>query len=141
VSGLADAITQIQAVIGALEGIKAAPAAPPEQLSGEFPFSVCYPGEGDWNEAVAGLKQALHTIIVEIHLQRGDLPSDVTAALAYADSVPNALFKALGTDRLGGTISTFSGIHYVFGALDWGGMTNIGWRWSIQGVKIQSEVS
>lgn len=140
-STLASAISEIQEVIAALSGIKAAPSVPPEQLSGEFPFSVAYPREGSWTQAVQGMKQALHTIVVEIHLQRGDLPSDVTAALPYGESVPNALFKALGTDRLGGAISTFGQIRYTFGALEWGGMATIGWRFFIEQVKIQSEVT
>jgi hypothetical protein len=140
-SGLGDAIAQVQTTVLTVTGIKAAPSVPPEQLSGEFPFSVAYPGEGNWTEAVAGLKQILAAIVVEIHFQRGDLPSDVTAALGYGDSIPNALFKKLGTDKFGGTISAFSNIRYTFGSMDWGSIKTIGWRFFLEGVKIQSAVT
>jgi hypothetical protein len=126
--------------MGAVSGVKAAPATPPENLSGEFPFSVCYPSEGTWTEAVQGMKEALHFIVIELHLQRGALPYDVAAALNFADSVPNALFSALST-RFSGTINTFGRIRYTFGAMEWGGIKTIGWRWTLEDVKIQSAVT
>lgn len=134
---LQSAIAGAQTIVGAISGIRSAPAYPPEELS-VFPFAVAYSGGGTWEFGPAGDKKGLHNIIVELHVQRKDLARDVTAAMAYSDSIPNALM--LDT-TLGGNASTFGRITYVFGPLGYGGIDTIGFRFTIEAVKIISALS
>lgn len=140
---LDDAISEIQADIRALEGIRAAPDYAPEQLN-VFPFCVVYPGSGEFVSDVPGGMRGLHSITIELHVARKDLPRDIAKAMPYVESIPNALLKTIATqggDRFGGTISTFARITYEFGPLDWGGTQTIGWRFRIEGVKIQGNIT
>jgi hypothetical protein len=136
---LQDAIVEIQRNIGTLPGIRRSPDAPPERAD-TFPFAVSYLGDGDWKEEPAGLKTGLHTIVIEIHVARKDLPRDVTAVMKYAESVPNLIFKRLNVDSLAGTIQTITSISYTFGSLGWRDVDTIGFQFKINGVKVQSAI-
>jgi hypothetical protein len=140
---LQQAIDAIQADLGALDGIRGAPDEAPESIN-VFPFVVCYPSSGEWRSDIPGAKIGLHTITVELHVARKDLPRDIQKAMAYSESIPNALLKAVATtagDRFAGTIATFDRITYTFGPLGWGGMETFGFRFQISGVKMQSDIS
>lgn len=131
--GLLAAIQALQDTVGAVSGIKKAPDYPPDSIN-SFPFAVAYPADGTW-EVYAGTTKALHTLVVEIHVARADLPAAVANVIGYGDSVPKAI---LADTTLGGTISTFSDITYEFGSLDWGETKTVGFRFRINGVKILS---
>ena len=140
---LQQAIDAIQDLMGALTGMRSAPDEPPEDMS-VFPFCVAYASDGTWGGfGGAGGKKGLHTIIVEVHIQRSDLPRDVAAAMAYSESVANAL---IGDPTLAGTVDTIVGdITYTFGGLGWaqapGSLPNtIGWRFQLV-VKQQSAIT
>ena len=134
---LQSAISAVQAIVGAISGIRKAPDYPPEQLN-VFPFAVAYSGGGNWTFGPAGDKRGLHNIVVEIHIQRKDLPRDVSTAMGYSDSIPNNLMKS---PTLSGTCDTFAGISYTFGALNYGETQTLGFRFTITGVKIQSVIT
>jgi len=109
-----------------------------------FPFIVTHPGTGEWSSDVPGNKIGLHTITVELHVARKDLPRDIQKAMAYSESIPNALLKAVATvsgDKFDNTISTFDRITYTFGPLGWAGVDTIGFRFQIVGVKMQSNIT
>ena len=137
-----EAIDQIAADLRALTGIRGAPDEPPEQMA-VYPFIVCYTRSGSWEIAPVGVRKGLHNIAVELHVARKDLARDVQGAMAYSDSVPNALLKALTTsgDRFASTISTFQRISYTFGPMEWAGQATIGFRWTLEGVKIENEIT
>ncbi len=140
---LDDAIGEIQADIRALDGIRAAPDYAPEQMNA-FPFSVVYPGSGEFTSDVPGGMKGLHSITIELHVARKDLPRDIAKAMPFVQSIPNALLKAVATqggDRFGGTIDTFGRITYEFGPLDWGATQTIGWRFRMEGVKIKGDIT
>lgn len=140
---LDDAISEIQADIRAITGIRAAPDYAPEQMN-VFPFSVVYPGSGEFISDVPGVMRGLHSITIELHIGRKDLPRDIQSAMPYVQSIPNKLLKAIATtagDRFGSTIDTFSRITYEFGPLDWGATQTIGWRFHIEGVKIKNDIT
>ena len=140
---LEDFIKALQADIGVIEGIRKAPDYPPENLN-VFPFSVVYPGKGEWNSDTPGGKRWLGSVIVELHIARVDLARDVQAALGYHESIPNALLKPVATvngDRFASTIATFGTIDEYFGALNWANTDTIGWRWTINGIKMQSTIT
>ena len=140
---LQQAIDEIAADLGALTGIRGAPDEAPEQIS-VFPFLVTYASSGEWESDVPGNKRGLHTITVELHVARKDLPRDIAGAMAYSDSIPNALLKAIATtagDRFNNTIQTFNRVTYTFGTLGWAGVDTIGFRFRIEGVKMQSAIT
>lgn len=127
----------VQQIVGALPGIRQAPELPPEQANA-YPFLVCYPADGRWEGGPAGAKKGLHTLVLELHVQRVDLPRAVGAALAYAEAIPNAL---LADPTLRGTVSTFGAIQYQFGPLRYGDKDTLGFRFRITDIKQQSAVT
>ena len=140
---LQQAIDAIQDDLGALTGIRGAPDEPPEKIT-VFPFIVVYASSGEWRSDVPGNKIGLHVITIEIHVARKDLPRDVEKAMAYSESIPNAMLKAVATvggDKFASTISTFSRITYTFGPMDWGDLKTLGFRFRLEGVKMQSAIS
>jgi hypothetical protein len=128
-----DAITAIQGVVGGVSGIRAAPDYPPEDLS-LYPFAVAFARSGSFEAAPVGSGKGLHTIVVEVHVGRSDLARDIKAAMPYGDSVPLAL---LADTTVGGVVSTFARVRYEFGPMAYGGLATIGWRFFVEGVKIQ----
>jgi|SRR3972149_1088633 len=135
---LQDAIAYVQTLVHQIQGIRAAPAYPPEDMS-IFPFSVAYAGGGNWEFGPGALvKKGVHIITLEIHVARQDLSRDATEAMQFSDSVPNILLK---NPTLGGNISTFTNIRYTFGPLGWNGGKTFGFRFFIEGVKMETEIT
>ena len=133
---LQQAITQIQTLVGALTGIKKAPATAPESIN-QFPFAVCYPESGTW-ELQAGVKKGLHTVVIEIHVARVDLPRDIATALGYSESVVNTL---MGNPTLAGMVDTITGpVLYRFGSMHYAGQTTLGWQFRVT-MKQQSAIT
>lgn len=140
---LQQVIDQIQADLGALTGIRGSPDEAPEQIN-QFPFIVCYPISGEWRSDIPGAKIGLHTIGVALHIARKDLPRDIQKAMAYSESIPNALLKVVATtdgDRFNSTIETFDRITYTFGSIGYGGTETVGFVFQILGVKMQSNIT
>ena len=123
---LAGAIVYLQTTVGAVDGIRAAPAYPPDSMS-VYPFAVCYPGSGVW-ERMSDWKKGLHTVNLEVHWARKDQYRDVEKAAAFAESIPNDI---LADPTLGGNCNTVTACSYSFGAMQYGGVDTIGYRYSI----------
>lgn len=136
---LQDAIDQIQAEMKSLPGMRLAPSEPPDSLD-VFPFSVCYAEAGEYNIGPPELMTGLHTIVVEIHVSRRDLVHDVRTAMRYAKSAPNEIFDAFKSGTLT-AIQTLERITYTFGGLGWGGAETLGFRFRLERVKTQDEIS
>ena len=134
---LQHAIAYVQDLMEQIEGIRAHPDYPPEQLN-VFPFAVAYSGGGLWEFGPGGTRKGLHTIVLEIHVARKDLPRDTQAAMAFSDTVPNVL---LANPTLGGNVSTFGQIRYTFGPLGWGGEVTYGFRFFIENVKMETAIT
>jgi hypothetical protein len=130
---LQDAIAYVQTLVGGVSGIRAAPEYPTEDIN-IFPFAMAYSGGGTW-EISAGRAKGLHTIVIEIHVARQDLPRDTHALMAFSDSIPQAL---LSDPTLGGNIATFGTIRYTFGQLGWAGIQTLGFRFYIDNVKMEA---
>lgn len=132
---LHDAITKIQGLVGAVSGIRSAPVNAPESAN-VFPFAVCYPESGTW-EIAGTWKKGLHTVVLEVHVQRRELPRDVSAALQYGETIVNTLFK---NPALAGVVDTIKNpIVYSFGYLEWAGQQTLGWQFRIK-FKQESEI-
>lgn len=125
---IADAIIGIQAIVATVTGIREAPSEPPEQLA-TFPFSVCYPGSGEFEELTSGCMDGQHTIRLELHVARKNLRSDYLDLIDFVETIPFAL---LNDKTLGGTVDINERIRYSFEPLGWNGMETIGWRFEIQ---------
>ena len=134
--GLQSAIEVIQDICLTVSGVRAAPDYPPEAAN-VYPFVACYATTGAFRGGPAGVMTALHTIAVEIHVARKELPRDVAAVIPYGELVAAAL---LTLPTLSGTVDTIragEGIAYTFGGMAWGGQETVGWRLLVP-VKIQS---
>jgi hypothetical protein len=117
-----------------VSGIRAAPEYPTEDIN-IFPFAMAYSGGGTWEFGAGGGMKGLHTIVLEVHVARKDLPRDTKVLMVFSDSVPRAL---LSDPTLGGHISTFGMIRYTFGQLGWAGTQTLGFRFYIENVKMEA---
>ena len=133
---LQDAIEKVQNLAGAVSGIRAAPDYLPESLN-IFPFLVCYAGTGSFEYSPAGVMKGLHNIILELHVARHDLPRDTKSAMQYSDSIPKAI---MADPTLGGTVSTIGRITYTFGGMQYGDQMTLGFRFTLEGVKLQTTI-
>ena len=124
--------------VSVVPGIKQAPDYPPEKLVA-YPFIAVFSWGGNWEwGAMGSLRRGLHNIAVEVHINRKILPLDVEKAMIYSDSIPNAIFS---DPTLGGTCSTFEGITYEFGDMGWANVDTLGFRFIINNIKIESEIT
>ena len=135
--GLQDAITGVQALVGAVSGIKSAPSYPIEKL-GPFPMAVAFAGEGVWEFGAGGDKKGLHSIVVIVPVARKDMKYDAEKVMPFCESVPNAI---MADPTLGGNASTFGFISYAFGDMEWAGELLVGFRFVVEQVKITSVIS
>lgn len=131
-SRLNDAILQVQTIVSGITGINSAPLYPPENV-GTFPFCTTHASSGYWGFGPGGGIKGMHTIVIEIHIARKDLPLDVQVTMPFGDLVAEVL---LADPTLGGTVSTFGRLSYTYGAMAWGELLTIGWRISLEEVKI-----
>jgi hypothetical protein len=94
-----------------------------------FPFSVVYPGSGNiWSES-AGMEKDLHEIILDLHINKVDLPTDIDAALTFFET-----FKAriVEDSMLGNTVDTIVyPVDYQFGGMKYAGTETIGYRFRV----------
>lgn len=132
-------IDQIQDVVAAISGIRAAPHEPPDSIN-IYPFAVAFAKTGTWTLGKpTGCMTGMHDIVIELHLKRNDLARDVTAAMAYAKSVPNAIGTAQLVTVSLTALEAIGSITYEFGPMAWGpldkSVNTIGWRWTIHNVK------
>jgi len=137
--GINAAIAEVQRLIGGLDGIRGAPVEPPESIN-QFPFAVAYLGGGTWASA-GNWKRGLHTVVIELHINRADLPRDIRAALRYSENVPDIL---MSNPTLAGTVDHIlttpdTPLAYEFGAMEWGTVKTVGYRWRLT-VKMQSAI-
>lgn len=130
-------IQAIQDTVITVTGIREAPDYPPEQVS-DFPFAVAFPAEGDHNFGVVGERMFLGDIVLEIHVSRVDLPTAVENSIGFGDTIPDAL---MADPTLNGTCDTFEKIHQSFGALNWGEIQTIGYRFTIRNIKIRTNIT
>jgi hypothetical protein len=130
-------VSAVATIVRGVSGVRGAPAAVPEDIAA-YPFAVTYASGGVWEFGPAGDKKGLHSVTVELHVARKELPRDVAKAMPFGDTIPNALMR---DPTLGGTASTFGRIRYSFGPLGWGGMDTIGFRFVLEDIKVLSAIS
>lgn len=132
-------LSDVKKRIKALGGISQIDLYPPEKIT-DFPFVTIYPGAGAWEYGPAGDKKALYSIVVELHIARKNLPRDAEAAMRYVESIPNALMSNDDGDTLSTT--AFSGLDFSgLIALGYTDADTIGYRWTMQNVKLQTTLT
>ena len=133
------AVLAAQAIVRAVSGILAAPDYPPEQMGNSyFPFVVAYPGDGTHAFGVPGERLFLGQIVVEVHVARKDLPNAVQGVIEFGDTIPAAL---MADSTLVGVVDTFGSVDQTFGELNWGDTQTLGYRFTMQDVKIRTDLS
>jgi hypothetical protein len=138
-SGLTDIIGDIQLRLKALPGMGDVPFYPQEDAS-KFPHVTIYPGASQWTFGPAGDKKILYNIVVELHVARKNLPDDTKSVYRYVEIVPNALMSSNETDTLANT--AFSGISFSgLIAMGYGGSDTLGFRWTLQDVKLITAIT
>lgn len=136
---LKDAVAEIVDELQTISGIRRVPDAPPEN-NDQFPFAVVYPLTGTYEQQMTRLMKGLHSINIELHVARKDLPRDFSLVMELIDTIPTelmALHAAGGFSYL----ATFGIIEYTFGPLSWAGVDTLGVTYTINNVKIETTVA
>jgi hypothetical protein len=135
---LNSAIEQIMAAIRKYTAptVRHAPDYAPEDASA-YPFVVCYPGTGTSTWEMYNARNDLHNLVIELHVQRKTLPTDIERVLQFCESIPAALKTAEKAGEMG-AIDSFGTMTYVFGPMAWGSedTNTLGFRWVLNEVLI-----
>jgi len=126
-------IASIVDIVFLIGGIEVAPDYPEEKME-IFPFLVVYPETGRIVFGPAGVMTRLDNIVVQLHVNRKNLPIDMERVMTYSSSIPNALMK---DPTLGATCDTFRDISYENGYLAWANIDTFALTFTIHDVKIQ----
>ena len=86
------------------------------------------------------LMKGLHSVNIELHVARKDLPRDYSQVMDLIDQIPNRLMKA-HMDKEFTNLATFGIIDYTFGPLSWANVETLGITYTITGVKVETEVT
>lgn len=135
-----DAIAEIQAVVGTVAGIRLAPNSAPDQIE-TFPAAICYPKTVDWRLNDSSFLTGLHQVVIEIHMTKAPgLARAIAVAAPYGELVVKALYQAFVAHTFT-TLQTTGRITGEFGPLNWDTTDTIGWRITIEGVKLQQAIT
>lgn len=136
---LQDAIYEIQASMRQVSGVKNAPNEPPENTA-NFPFVAAFPGNGTIYAEAHGQKRSLHNIDIELHVKRKDLPIDVRTATPFIDDIAGQILSDFQNSNYS-AIDAMGIISYEFTPLSWGGTDTLGYRITVQDVKIRGTIA
>ena len=129
-----DACKEIQTLVGAVTGIRAAPSYPPGKVS-TFPVSLCFPGAGTITKEAGGAIRGLHQITLELHMDSQNKARAVEKLNPLARLVYRTLLEGENF-QLNGTVDTINEISYEFGPLGYDATDTIGYTFTID-VKIR----
>ena len=136
---LKEAVAEIVDELQTISGIRRVPDAPPENNE-QFPFAVVYPITGLYTQGPAQLMKGLHSVNIELHVARKDLPRDFSLVMDLIDEIPYELMKLLN-DGGYSELDTIGVIEYTFGPLSWAGIETLGVTYTITGVKVQTAIT
>jgi hypothetical protein len=135
---LVDALKEIQAIVGNVSGVRAAPEFAPDKPPQGL-FSVALPASGLFRQAPAGVLEGLHDVQLYVICPRIDLAKTLKNILPLGELVAAELENH---ETLHDTCSTFGDITYTFNAsINLGTPVNplwfSGWIFTIMQIKIQ----
>ena len=96
---LKDAVAEIVVELQTIKGIRRVPDEPPEDNK-QFPFAVVYPLTGLYTQGPAPLMKGLHSVNIELHVARKDLPRDYATVMELIDTIPWELMKLLKLHKI-----------------------------------------
>ena len=133
---LKEAVAEIVDELQTIKGIRRVPDEPPEN-NDQFPFAVVYPLTGFFNTLTSSAQmKGMHSINIELHVARKDLPRDYATVMNLIDEIPFQIMK-LRLDGLLNHMATFGNIEYIFGPLSWAGVDTLGVTYTITEVKVE----
>lgn len=127
-----DVTAAVVTLVSAVTGILQVPVNPPDTVNVST-FAVVYPASGVIDNGVIGAKKALHNINVDVLTKRTDLSRDMARVKPFIDLVATAL---LADTTLTSTAETFDNITYELLITDYAGVGMIGYKFTINNVKI-----
>ena len=136
---LKEAVAEIVDELQTISGIRRVPDEPPENNE-QFPFAVVYPLTGRYTQGPAQLMKGLHSINIELHVARKDLPRDFSLVMDLIDEIPYELMKLLN-DGGYSELATIGQIEYTFGPLSWAGVETLGVTYTITNVKVETAIT
>lgn len=132
-TGLNAAIIEVQKMMKALPGVRAAPNYI-EGKSSQFPYFETWPGPGNWESNSYAFLQGILSICIVVHIQENTLMLSEEKSMVYVELVPRTL---MADSTLNGTVSTFGDIEFSgLLRMQLGETPTIGYRWTIKDVKI-----
>ncbi len=137
---LKNAVAEIVDELQTIGAIRLVPDEPIENNNEQFPFAVVYPLTGLFIPGPATLMKGLHSINIELHVARKDLPRDYVQVMNLIDEIPYQIMK-LRKDGLLTNLETFGAITYIFGPLSWAGVDTLGVTYTIEEVKVEREIT
>ena len=84
--------------------------------------------------------KGLHSVNIELHVARKDLPRDFSLVMDLIDEIPWELMKKLN-DAEYDNLATIGQIDYLFGPLSWAGVETLGVTYTITNVKVETEIT
>ena len=131
---LKDAVQEIVDELRKISDLRRVPDEPPE-TNNQFPFAVVYPIRGEYGGGYVGSMKGLHSVVIELHIARKDLPRDYMQVMDLIDEIPKQIMIARKDARFS-EMSAVGTIEYEFGALSWGGVDTLGVTYIITKVKV-----
>lgn len=147
---LDDIVTAVQAALVDID-VASIPATPPENIGDpQLPALIVYSARGGFRlETAMGEsgypeKWGAHTIYVDLHVTRSNLPINVAAVMPVNEAIANALLRGFLAGKFGGTVTTLGTggslpVRYALAEMNWGGRKTIGWRFELD-VTAESDV-
>ncbi len=128
---LAGAIGNLADKAALLSNVRGAPDYPPEAANA-FPFVATYPDSGRLELVSAGWGRMFHTINMDIHVNRSNLPTAVETATPLIEELVRLI---IGDPSLGGNVAEVNAIRYNFLPMSYAEVDTLGYRVGID-VKI-----
>ncbi len=138
---LKNTVKEIIDELKTISGIRYTPDALVENSNEQFPFAVVYPLTGYFNTLTTSAQmKGMHSINIELHIAREDLPRDFSKLMDLIDEIPYQIIK-LRNDGLLSHMATFGNIEYTFGEMIWAGIKTLGVAYTITEVKVERAIS
>ena len=138
-TNLQGAISELVAVIGAVNGVHHAPDEPGEQVSA-WPAAMTYATDGISRNEPPDTVKSLHSVQVAVIMPLNDMRQATRAMLPLYETITAALY----THRNGRTSAhydTFGEISYTLGPIDWPqGQVMYGYVFTIPAIKIRNTI-
>ena len=138
---LKNTVTEIINELQTMSGIRYTPDSLVENSNEQFPFAVVYPLTGYFNTLTTSAQmKGMHSINIELHIAREDLPRDFSTLMDLIDEIPYQIIK-LRNDGLLSHMATFGNIEYTFGEMYWAKVKTLGVIYTITEVKVERAIS